>query len=155
MGCQFERRGRSAQEGGRLLRRKKRIAYEHAVPPFNFVRRFADALVKDARERLHFVRAERQVNQTGVYCLAAPMGRTRKLRRSGSGRGGGNSGEESVKFEAKPPEQTPGFDDLNETKYGRKQEKLSKLGLRAGELKEIEADPDLAGLLDVRIAAPS
>ena len=60
-----------------------------------------------------------------------------------------------MKFEAKPPEQTPGFDDLNETKYGRKQEKLSKLGLRAGELKEIEADPDLAGLLDVRIAAPS
>ena len=83
---------------------------------------------------------------------AAPMGRTRKLRRSGSGRGEGNSGEESVKFEAKPPEQKPGFDDLNETKYGKKQEKLSKLGLRAGELKEIEDDPELAGMLDVRIA---
>ena len=83
---------------------------------------------------------------------AAPMGRARKLRRSGSGRGEGNSGEESVKFEAKPPEQKPGFDDLNETKYGKKQEKLSKLGLRAGELKEIEDDPELAGMLDVRIA---
>jgi hypothetical protein len=79
------------------------------------------------------------------------MGRTRKLRRSGSG---GTSGEESVKFEAKPPEQNPGFDDLNETKYGKKQEKLSKLGLRAGELKEIEADPELAGLLDVQHPNP-
>ena len=75
--------------------------------------------------------------------------RTRKLRRSGSGRGGG-SNEEGAKFEAKPPEQKPAFDDLHETKYGKKQEKLSKLGLRAGELKEMEEDPELAGLLDVR-----
>lgn len=81
------------------------------------------------------------------------MGRSKKghrLRRSIGGHGDNN--EEGAKFEAKPPEQKPAFDDLNETKYGKKHEKLSKLGLRAVELKEIEDDPELAGMLDVRTA---
>ena len=50
------------------------------------------------------------------------MGRNssrKQLRRSGRGRGEGNSGEESVKFEPKKPEQDSGFDDLSETKYGK------------------------------------
>ena len=59
----------------------------------------------------------------------------------------GNSGEESVRFEAKKPEQDSGFDDLSETKYGKKQEKLSQLGLRAIDIKEIEDELDEGGKL--------
>ena len=87
-------------------------------------------------------------------CLGrGQMGRNssrKQLRRSGRGRGEANSGEESVKFEPKKPEQDSGFDDLSETKYGKKQEKLSQLGLRAIDIKEIEDDPELSGMLDVR-----
>ena len=83
------------------------------------------------------------------------MGRNssrKHLRRSGrGGRLEGNSGEESVKFEPKKPEQDSGFDDLSETKYGKKQEKLSQLGLRAIDIKEIEdeLDGELDAMLDV------
>ena len=84
------------------------------------------------------------------------MGRNssrKQLRRSGrGGRLDGNSGEESVRFEAKKPEQDSGFDDLSETKYGKKQEKLSQLGLKAIEIQEIEdqLDGELDAMLDVR-----
>ena len=83
------------------------------------------------------------------------MGRNssrKQLRRSGrGGRLDGTSGEESVRFEAKKPEQDSGFDDLSETKYGKKQEKLSQLGLKAIEIQEIEdqLDGELDAMLDV------
>ena len=39
---------------------------------------------------------------------------------------------EGPRFEAKEPEQDPGFDDLDDTKFGKKQEKLGRLNLGAG-----------------------
>ena len=40
--------------------------------------------------------------------------------------------EEGPRFEATEPEQASGFDDLDETKYGRKQEKFGRFNLGAG-----------------------
>ena len=77
--------------------------------------------------------------------------------RRGRGRGRGGAGssnqEEGPTFEAKAPEQEAGFDDLEQTKFGKRQEKLSKIGFGMGPgLADIADDlleSDLA-MLDVR-----
>ena len=54
-------------------------------------------------------------------------------RGRGRTRGGGQSGsEEHPEFTANLPEQETGFDDVEETKFGKRQEKLSKIGFGFG-----------------------
>ena len=74
--------------------------------------------------------------------------RSQARRSNNAGRGGQKPNDEGAKFEAKAPDQKPGFDDLNDTKYAKKQEKLSKLNLRAADLKEFEEDPEMAEMLE-------
>ena len=52
-----------------------------------------------------------------------PRGARERARRRDRGVEGD---QEGPKFEPKAPEQKPGFDDLNETKLGKKAEKLSR-----------------------------
>ena len=56
------------------------------------------------------------------------------MRRGGRGRGASRNqdDEHEPKFEPKTPEQSSGFDDLNETKLGKKQEKMAQFAGRAG-----------------------
>jgi hypothetical protein len=77
-------------------------------------------------------------------------GRGRATRRD-PGRGG----RDEPKFEAVNPEQQSGFDNLDETKFGKKVSKISKFGNLLGGNSGVAADiekeleEDL-GLLDVR-----
>ena len=60
---------------------------------------------------------------------------------------------EGPRFEAKEPEQDPGFDDLDDTKFGKKQEKLGRLNLGAGASNimgmGVDAEDELLDMLDL------
>ena len=71
----------------------------------------------------------------------------RRIRRGG----GGGDNEDNPDFAARAPEQESGFDDVGETKFGKRQEKLSKIGFNLGPGMDLENDlleSDLA-MLDV------
>ena len=80
-----------------------------------------------------------------------PRGRTVGRRPGHAGRGGrgkGSANDEEGRFEPKAPKQERDHDDLNETKFGRRQEKIKELGLGGfgKEIRFLEDDP-LDGLL--------